>query len=516
MQTEKVYSEERHILSLRSESAGEYSLPDYNTDVKKLLLVRPAVIPSGKFLGEDCVEFSGVVSYDVVYLDSENNVTHAEFSTDYDIAVRTPGEGYLDSHIETAVSGYSLRLAGPRRFSVKCSLESDVHISERGSLEVAGDAFESYEPEIMTRTVSVMGTGFVHGAEREYADEVLAAEGAILDEVDVLMTDASVCLDGVTVSDGTAHLKGNICITMLCMTADGGVTRTVKQLAYNESLELPQLPDGAELVPSVDILSVKPNVNPTDTGVSVTVSVICEPHLILCFNEPLELIEDGFVKERGCSVRHGDFSYSTLLGRETDDYLFEARSALSDAAGEGIDGVDALISQPHIDTVTAEGARVRICGEVRVSAMAYQLTEENEKSYLPLKFSVPFERYVNHSCQICDNMSIKAKISMTDERAECDADSVYVSAQAHLELMLIGEQRTGCLTSCYLTDEEYSHEGSTVTVYYPSADETLFSVAKRFHTSVHAIARDNALSESVFSSLGEPLRALGTKKLIVK
>ena len=49
MQAEKEYLTGREIVGLRCESAGEYSLPDYNGDVKKILEVKTKVFPSGSF-----------------------------------------------------------------------------------------------------------------------------------------------------------------------------------------------------------------------------------------------------------------------------------------------------------------------------------------------------------------------------------------------------------------------------------------------------------------------------------
>ena len=81
MQTEKEYLRAKEIPSLRCESVGEYSLPDYNGDVKRVLAVNPRLSPDGKFVGDDTLEVSGGVTYDVVYIDKDDEVTHAEFST---------------------------------------------------------------------------------------------------------------------------------------------------------------------------------------------------------------------------------------------------------------------------------------------------------------------------------------------------------------------------------------------------------------------------------------------------
>ena len=155
MQTEKEYFVLRELSSLRCESVGEYSLPDYNTDVKKLLTVKTKVFPTGKFVGEDTLEFSGTVGYEVVYLDAENNVTHAELSTDYEAALKISSESYVDSDVSTVVSACNVRLIGPRKLSVKCSLDSDVNICERRGYVIDGDAFLEYVPETLDATASI-------------------------------------------------------------------------------------------------------------------------------------------------------------------------------------------------------------------------------------------------------------------------------------------------------------------------------------------------------------------------
>ena len=134
MQTEREYLRAKEIPSLRCESVGEYSLPDYNGDVKRVLAVKSKVHPSGKFVGEDSVEISGTVAYEVVYLDSENNITHADFTTDYDAAVKINSETYVDSDVTTSVAGCNLDSSDRESFRssarsiARCALRKGVLI----------------------------------------------------------------------------------------------------------------------------------------------------------------------------------------------------------------------------------------------------------------------------------------------------------------------------------------------------------------------------------------------------
>ena len=63
--------------------------------------------------------------------------------------------------------------------------------------------------------------------------------------------------------------------------------------------------------------------------------------------------------------------------------------------------------------------------------------------------------------------------------------------------------------------ESYESTGSVITVYYPTSEDTLFSVAKRFHTSSLKVARDNDISDAVFAQDNPTGSLSGVKKLII-
>ena len=56
---------------ITSEAAGEYVLPDYQPEIRKILHVRAAVLPSGKYLGGAKAEFAGTVAHTVLYTDAD-------------------------------------------------------------------------------------------------------------------------------------------------------------------------------------------------------------------------------------------------------------------------------------------------------------------------------------------------------------------------------------------------------------------------------------------------------------
>ena len=515
MQTEKEYLIGREISALRSESVGEYSLPDYNGDVKKVLLVKTKVFPSGKFVGEELLEFSGTVGYEVVYLDAENTVTHAEFSTDYDAAVRINAECYVDSDVKTSVSGCNIRLVGPRKISVKCMLDSDVVISERRSYCVGGDAFMDHEPETVTKCVNVLSASFAVGTSHEVKEDMLLLDGAIADEVEILLSDARTELDAVSLKDGSLEMVGRMKLDVLYRNGDERPRLVSRDLPYSAELSLEENVAADAVTARVETSSLTSSVTPTEEGVSISVAASVAPRAVLKYNSSLDLVGDAYLKERGSVNEYTDLAYTEHICTERSESRFEAKCPLSELGIESVGEVTYAEAVAKIDSLEHTAGGICVSGEIRFSGIECHTADECNICS-PVKFSLPFKQNVKLNCQIHDNMRINHSADVGNIKIEMDENNITASCDLLVCLDVSAQKRQSCLGASYLTDEEYTKDSSVVTVYYPDAGESLFGIAKRFHTSVDAIARDNRLSESVFAASQSPLGASGVKRLIIK
>ena len=516
MQTEKEYTVGREINGLRCDSVGDYSLPDYNGDVKKVLLVKTRVFPTGKFVGDDTLEFSGSVGYEVVYIDGENNITHADFSTDYEAAVKINSTSYVDSDIKTTVSSCNMRLVGPRKFSVKCALDNDVRISERRSHNVAGDAFMEYDPEYVSQTAKVFTSVFSSGETREINEEILTLEGAIADEVEILLCDIKPDVSITDILDTTAEMKGTLKVGILYKNEDNVLKCVEKEVPYNDELSI----EGDGLLENVDVridtVNSKAAVTPTEDGVSLGVSLSVVPKVYGKKNSALELITDAYLKERGTENEYTEFGYTEHILSESYEEKFESKYSVSDLEIENINEIMYSDASTRVEECEIEEESVKIHGEIKFSAIACQVNEDGDRTYVPIKFSAPFVQNVNISCQIHDNMRVNASVSVQEANIDFADNSLLASCNLVSNITINSDRRQRCLGASYVTDEEYARDDSVVTVYYPDKAESLFEIAKKFHTSVGAIAENNRLTETVFAASRKPLGTLGVEKLLIK
>ena len=521
MEINRKYIKDRVISEVYSESVGDYVLPDYNGDVRKILFTKARVLPSGKFPSGDSVQFAGVVSYNVVYLDNENNVTHCDFTADYDVGVKCCEDTFRDADIDTELESYTVRLNGPRKFSVKAMLDSTVHILEDECIGCTGDALLSDEAELLTKDIKIRCSAIGSSDEREYAEELQHIDGVIADEVEVLYTDSEVKITSASFSDGSGEHKGEIKVTSLVKCGKEVPHLVEKSIPFEETFSFDDGSYTGELVSesvrsSLTVSSVRCNVVADEDGVGIMASVITDGKMRVDGNVDAVLVKDCFLTSSGCDNEDALFHYKELVA--SAECVREVASSYSRET-LGCESVrNFLISDAsvRVDDVKCLADSVNITGEVRFSGIACEITADGEAVYNNVKVNVPFNENVNISCHIPDGAKIECSASVSSPSLTLDAEGVMAECRVALSFALTLDRRESFIASSNKNDIEYENDDTLVSVYYPDENETLYDIAKKYHKSRLSIAGANALSESVFLDKSSPVSSLGVEKLIIR
>ncbi len=499
-----------------TESASEYVLPDYLGDVRKILFTSAEVRPSGRFAGAGEVEFSGIVVYTVVYLDSENDISSVEFTSEYDYAVKCSGERYKDSLADTRVSNYQIRLIGPRKISAKASLVGSARVCESDTISVSGDALTyTDDVEAATRTLYVRSTQLSSSAEREYAEEIASLDGAIADEVKVIYSEAEASADSLEYTEGAVNVKGKLRMCAVIKNGDEPAYLAEKIVGYEESIPFEEATEDMKFIPVLTVTSLKSNVNPTEAGCDVVLSGIVDFSIIGERNADVEVVVDSYLRSYECDNSYEELCYTSLSDVLMERFPHAAEISRSEIESDALREVVFLTASPKVESVSAHEKGVKISGEVRYSGVASEVTADDGISYVMLKFSSPFAVNVNLDCQNGDNLRFETKISANNVNASMDMEKIYASANLDVRIVAYEDKCERVLASSVRREDmPIASCGSTVTVYYPTKEDTLFSVAKKYHTSPTDIASNNSLTESVFAG-SEDGSLAGVKKLII-
>jgi hypothetical protein len=156
---------------------------------------------------------------------------------------------------------------------------------------------------------------------------------------------------------------------------------------------------------------------------------------------------------------------------------------LNNALAEGCN----FIATGHYSRIgKAENGRYVLCGKCRCHALLIM-----EEDAAVQEFEIPF-RYASDLPQGATVTDYQATPTVLSCRVRMDGERIHADAEVAISATLMGEKTVQMLTEAAFGDA-IAHKACSYTVCYPAREDTLWSVAKRYHQPIEAIATRNAL-----------------------
>ncbi len=500
------------------ESVCEYSLPDYLGDVKKILTVSATVIPSGKYATDGEVNFSGVVSYDVLYSDSEGKLTGLTASSDYDITVPIDSDDYIDSSVDVRVANLSVRLTGPRKLTAKAVVSGNVKVSCENNLKCAGDAFaEGNSLEQYSRTVKIEKSNFTYSSEREYAEEAERLVGVTPDEIEIIATSGAVRITETIPSESGILVRGELIITSIVRTEEQPAFAIKKTVPFEETITFEGLSSDMKIMADGYLTSVTAGVSEDADGSVITVNAISELYCMVSENEDVAVICDAYLEACDTVSKYEDFEYSSVVCMGMDEEKITASVLRTDIGCENIRDILTIGADVRSFEKKINSNGFSLEGEMQFSGVACEINEGGKASYIPVKFSCPFSVSKNCNMVMPSGAQLECTVIPIDTECVLDLEKAVVNCSIKIGYRITNSEVIRRITDCTTVGQTQCRPClSNITVYYPDEDESLFEIAKKFHTTSKKIAEDNDLSEQTFADTGSPVSNCGVKRLIIR
>ncbi len=470
-----------------TEISSDFTLPDYQPEIKRLLRVRATPLPPDKYIGAGNVEFSGSIDYSILYSANDGAVyctyqtgeyqfsVPLEASADFDI-----GDGLLcDVRLtpDTCVG----RVMAPRKLSIKCRLRSRVHLLGTRLIEEHLTCGAEASVERLRKSAECMRQFLGLGEEFLLGDEILF--DAQTEALRVICAEGQVVVNEAVAGSGIVNCHGEVILKLLCVREAEGQLPTIQWRKIPFSQSIPT--DGVEI--NCDC-SARGTCNRLNISVEEG-RIVCEVgvRLEVCArrNEMLSYTKDAYstlcdgeVKRQSyvlpCSQKNisGNFSLNTMLSM--------------DEAGvrEGQEIVDATLL-PSVTSLECENGKYLLSGRCRCHIILM-----GESDWSSQEFEIPFRYECDGAAEApfdyeVDVIPLSCRVRMDGERIGIDGElAVNLCTRGKNEIVALTEGRF---------DTELCKPASAYTVCYPAKEDTLWSVAKRYHTSVNALAEKNPL-----------------------
>ena len=118
--------------TISAELSSDYTLPDYQPEIRRILKVIPSILPPAKYIGGNNVELNGTIDYNMLYVGADGGIYSAPLSAEY--ALSAPLEITSDFDINEGVTvlcdisdeNITARVSAPRRVGIKCRISARV------------------------------------------------------------------------------------------------------------------------------------------------------------------------------------------------------------------------------------------------------------------------------------------------------------------------------------------------------------------------------------------------------
>ena len=480
------------------EISAEFTLPDYRSEISRLLWVRPTLLPPERFLGGGKAELSGGALFEVLYTGPDGVLYGTELDGGYTFTV--PLEGLADAREvqllgEPVVDAVISRVTGPRKLSVRCRAHACVRGYGEKPLELEQKgAPEGSSPSLLCDTVQI---GRVLGGAREELSlaDALETEG----DVRVICARGSVLLPEVRTAEDEILCRGEVQVTLLlCRDDEEGAPFTqTRRIPFEGRLML----EGVRPEHHACVTGTVGRIECTVEQGRITLS----PTLVLCaqaqYEEPLTLCRDIFLpghtaekltrtehlwRDGGCCNRH--FSISCEL-------------PLSELGfGEDLEILD-VISEAEICEKGQDGARFLLSGKLQCHMLCRHGDELCVKDA-----SFPFRLFpeLDGGSASVDCRVFSCRMSMRGDTLRADAELQLAMRNTHpFPAEIVSAVNYTAAPARARADME---------LYYPAPTQTLWDVAKHYGIPPESLCESNGLADS---DLPTPCASLGKAFLFI-
>lgn len=495
----------------------DFIVPDTMDDMEQVIMDTGEVqIEAVKNLGEK-LSIKGKVAFQVLYAKAEGGMQTLGGSISFDEVINVPGLEEKDyAGVSWELEDLNAAMINSRKLSVKAIVTLDVRVETLYDAQAAADvvsnadrAGEEVQVEVQKRKTDVASIALRRkDTYRIKEDITLSGSKPSMDAV--LWSELK--LRGVNTKplDGKVHIDGEVMVFVI-YTSEGEsvpVQWLEESLPFSGELDLPEASE--EMIPAISVRMVHKDVEakPDADGElrELEIDAVLELDMKLYEEEEIELLSDLYSTNRELALQTGQVCFEQILAKNT------GKCKVTDKVT--VDTEPRILQICHsegsvkIDAVQVEEDTLRIEGALEVQIL-YLTTDDKEpvRSYVTM---LPFH-YTSETPGITQESIYQLDTGLEQLSAVMlSTDVIEVKAVVVLDLLVLQPVCENVIESVNVEpmDVKKLQEMPGIVGYIVQPDDTLWKIAKKFHTTVENILDTNGLTEEKVS--------LGDKLILIK
>ena len=513
--------------TVTTDTGGDFSLPDYQPEIKRLLRIGVSVLPPARYAGNGSMDLGGTIDYFVMYMGNDDQLYCAPLSSEYRFTVPAEGEaesGTLGAEptvctcdiVPETTSG---RVTAPRRLNLRCRLKAKVKIYGEKSLDCADESMltpGSVERLEGQREVGRLFWGM--GDLLELQDDVILSPSdgdlrVVCAEGQVMVTEATAGSHMVNCR-GEVTVKLTVCPEVKPLAPDssdtgssnGGAgisplpTVMLRKIPFAQAVEVEGVTPGCDCCAhgTCSELSVEVGEGQIHVDVGMILEVLAQR------NELVKCTKDLYSTRTESVCKYVDYHPQKALKAQNGNFTLSDSVALSDAGIDPAARVADVIASASPEELIFDKGRYILTGVCRA-----QLLLCKDSEYNGAELSLPF-RYEMEAPAGADATTVPAFdgcVTVVNCRARMDGERIGLDAELAVTLRVCASESMTALSGITFGSDIKRSRGEYV-ICFPAPTDTLWTVAKRYHAPLSVLSAANSLPPSAPDS-PESLKDVG-------
>lgn len=479
--TEQIIKSELAKKVFTSEMSRDYSLPDYQPEIKRLMKISACVLQPKMDFGMDDAVFSGNIDYYVLYLGVDNQMYCAPISDEYVINMPLDGSEmgeFADGFVDIMADSVGGRVTAPRKITIRTRLKSaatvfaNTYENEAFSDSTPDDSIERLSGVVMSANIS-----------RVTSDVQNVTDEVILDtrdgDVRVICADGRVMLSEVKGNKNEMLLRGDAYVKILACKENAGEPYAIqRKLPIFATVPIEGADVDASLFAkgSVSELSVIVDEGRISLEVGVVFDCMCLKNL------PVTYTKDMYSTACVTKCEYKDYDVVSEGGGGFSNFTSsEARTLEELGIPDGSRYVDAS-GVVYIDSVEYENMRMKFAGRIK-----YSVLTESDGEYSSKEIELPYS-FIADNKRGCKNAFYTAELIST--RGKIDGERISLDSEIALTYQTYNKEPISQLSAMHFGEGVSKNKNQTV-VIFPSGEESVWSISKKNYISPERLVKSN-------------------------
>lgn len=476
--------------SVVSELSSDFSLSDYQPEIKRLLRVTASMLPPTKYFGAGQAEFAGNIDYYVLYMGADNEIYCAPLSGEYSVSLPIDKDDYIDlgdqliTDVKIVPDMISGRVTSPRHITVKCRLKTNAKIYGRGKVMSTVTACDG-SVEKLKGDVQNMRMCLGVGDTINLTDEIIPdmRDG----EFRVVCADGRVLVNEVSGGKDEVICRGELNLKLMISRENGDQpTVSTRRIPFSNIIACEGVTPESAVCAKGTLSELTLTVD--EGRILVEAGVIIE--VTGQTNRTVTYISDIYSTKNACECNYRELNVSSSVAGFNRNFTFSESLPLENTQiSEGVTVVDAC-GNSVIEDYKFENGKCKMLGKCKFNLQFY-----DGNDYAASELEMPFKYEYDMPEGVYENVKCTAEPSVISCRARLDGERIGVDAEISVCGRMWDEKKCVILES-YRLGEELGRNSGEIIVCYPSRNDTLWSVGKKYNASIVDLCRVNKLPQN--------------------